>query len=92
MVVAADVDSMEDARTPFVVDVKGVDRIGKTFDKVEDYEAVVDSVAVRRYYGRELEHVVDYDDGVLDCVAADDIQSTETFFIVAGYQSYGVVA
>ena len=92
MVIAADVGGMEDARTPFVVDVECIDGVGKTFDKVEDYEAVVDAIAIGRYYGRELEHVVDDDDGVFHGVTANDIQSAEAFFIVASDESNGIVS
>ena len=46
LVVLSDVGGVEDARAPFVVDVKLVDGVSETLDEVLDDEAVVDAVTV----------------------------------------------
>ena len=48
IVIGRDVLLVEDAGTPFVVDVEGVDGITQAVDKVKDDEAVVDAVAIGR--------------------------------------------
>ena len=75
LVSTADVGSVEDPRAPFVVDVKCVDRIGQSFDKILDDKDVVDAIAVGSDYRGESQHIVDDDDIVLNGVDALD-QST----------------
>ena len=72
VLIRRDVLLVVDAGTPLVVDVKSIDGIAHTLNKIEDDKAVVDTVAIRSDNIGELEEVIDNKYGVGSGVGAVD--------------------
>ena len=90
IVVGGYVFLMEDTGAPLVVDIKSVDGIAHTLDKILDDEAVIDAVTVGRDDIGELQIVVDDEYRIGSSVRAVDNVARRCQVVGAGDEAHTI--